>query len=148
MSYSTSTLTAEQLSLFLATNGLGVDRASGKLLTPGGQEVGVVADAGGVFRLTLFEEEYTIYGTVVKAWWPGFRTAWIIVGARKPDEIGPTLGPHEVICDFCNATIVTRPVPVVDTNALCPECFERTGLRFPGRVSPYTPEALQLCVEP
>jgi hypothetical protein len=147
MSYSASTLTAEELSLFLAANGLSMNRTSGKIFTPAGIEVGFVADTDGVFRLTLCEEEYTLDETEVKAWWPGFRTAWIIVGAREPAEIGPTLGPHEVVCDFCNATIVIRPVPVVNTDALCPKCFERTGLRFPGSVSPYVPEALQSYAE-
>jgi hypothetical protein len=139
--YSTSTLTAEQLSLFLAANGLSVD--SGELLTPTGTRVGFAAGADGIFCLTLCEDGYTADETEVKAWWPGFRTAWIVVGTREPDEIGPTLGPDEVVCDFCNATIVSRPVPVVNTNALCPECFERTGLPFPGSVSPYVPEMLR-----
>jgi hypothetical protein len=142
--YSTSTLTAEQLSLFLAANGLGVD--SGELLTPAGARTGFVAGADGVFCLTLCEDGYTADEIEVKAWWPGFRAAWIVVGAHEPEEIGPTLGPDEVVCDLCNATIVTRPVPVVNTDALCPKCFERTGLPFPGSIPLYIPEMLRSCI--
>ena len=30
-----------------------------------------------------------------------------------------------IICDYCNADLLTFPVPVVGGSALCPECFKR-----------------------
>jgi len=137
-------LTREQMDGFLAANGLTIGPDSA-LLTPDGEKIGVAVENERSFHLTVFEEAYRHGQTTVKAWWPGFRTAWIIVGFGGQDEdeadIGPTLGPDEVLCDYCNATVIERPVPVVDTYALCAACFSRLGLPFPGHVTPYVPEA-------
>jgi hypothetical protein len=30
-----------------------------------------------------------------------------------------------IICDYCNADLLTFPVPVVGGSALCPKCFKK-----------------------
>lgn len=42
----------------------------------------------------------------------------VIVPPPPPDDLW--------VCDYCNATITVRPIPVVESNALCAECFMRT----------------------
>ena len=130
-------MTGEQLDRFLAANGLHVD-PDGALLAPGGEKVGTVAPVdGGTFLALVFEEGYRRGEDEVTAWWPEFRPAWVIVTSSGETEIGDTLGPGEAICDRCNANITTRPVPVVGDWALCPSCFARLDLPFPGSVEPY-----------
>ena len=130
-------MSGEQLARFLTVDGLHVE-STGALLAPRGEKVGTVIQIGeGASLVLIFEEGYTRGRDEVRAWWPGFRPAWIIVVADGETEIGDTLGPGDVICDRCNANITIRPVPVIGDWALCPSCFARLNLPFPGRVEPY-----------
>jgi hypothetical protein len=137
-------MTEDQLHAFVVANGLerGPD---GLLLAPNEAIVGIVTGCSS-FRVTIFEEEYERQGEVVRAWWPTARPSWILIGGLADDgdrEVGPPLGPDEAICDLCNATITTRPVPVVSDYALCQACFQETGLPFPGTVEPYVPHIFE-----
>jgi hypothetical protein len=128
---------------FLAAHGLSHNSTTGLISTPTGQEVAFAIRTAGVLdvRLMVYEESYQIDETEVKSWWPMARPSYVISDFDgNVIEIGPPLGPNEVICDFCSAEIHTRPVPVVDGNALCPECFAETRLPFPGSVQPYEVE--------
>ena len=124
---------------YLAANDLRVQ--DGKILTPTGVGIGRAVEGGDVVLLIVFEEGYSRGDTHVTAWWPHFRPSYILVGGSDA-ETGPTLGPDEAICDFCNGDILIRPVPVTDGYALCRSCFERMGLDFPGTIRPYVPAAL------
>jgi len=113
----------------------------GELLTPTGVRIGRAVEVGDVVLLVVFEEGYSRGNTHVTAWWPHFRPSYVLIGGGDT-EVGPPLGPDEVICDVCNADVLIRPVPVVDGYAMCRSCFERTGLDFPGTIRPYVPAAL------
>ncbi len=124
---------------YLEANDLRVQ--DGELLAPTGARIGKAVEAGDTVLLVVFEEGYGRGGVRVTAWWPHFRPSYVLVGGGET-EVGPTLGPDEVICDACNREVLIRPVPVVDGYALCRSCFERTGLDFPGTIPPYVPAAL------
>jgi len=137
-------LTPEQLACFLKANGL-VMSSVNYLLTPRGETVGMVLPTGQTFLVIVFEEGYIRKDeeetVTVTAWWPSFRPSWVETDlSGSTISVGPPLGPDEVICDVCNAVITIRPVPLVGSYALCPRCFEKTGLPFPGRIQPYEPE--------
>ena len=122
---------------FLTVDGLHVE-STGALLAPRGEKVGTVIQIGeGASLVLIFEEGYTRGRDEVRAWWPGFRPAWIIVTDDGKTKVGDALGPDEVTCDRCNANITIRPVPVVGDCALCPSCFAKLDLPFPGKVEPY-----------
>lgn len=141
---------------FLRANGLHLDSETGvaRVITPSGVIVGdVIIDDPADGCISLMQEgEYTTQdGAKVRAWWPTERPSWTLIPLDEnlqedvgAAEVGPALGPDEVVCDLCNAPVLIRPVPVVDGYALCARCFVRTGLRFPGPVAPYrlhtTPE--------
>lgn len=141
---------------FLRANGLrpDLDQEVSLIRTPDDHIVGVAvlgAAVGAVGAVAfLAGEQYTAPdGTEVAAWWPTARPAWTLIPLdenlqedTEAVEVGPTLGPDEVVCDICNDLILIRPVPLVDGHALCRRCFSRTGLRFPSGVAPYVPEAL------
>ena len=130
-------LSQEQLGRFLTANGLRLTEG-GFVVAPEEDLVGLIAGNRRGFYVVIFEESYHQEHCTIKAWWPSFRPAWIIFGGDEVDT-GPILGPDEVICDFCNDTIISRPVPVVGYDALCPACFGGLGLRFPSRIKPYVP---------
>ena len=142
------------LARFLRANGLHLAQEGNivRICTPNGDVAGdaIVGEPPGGYTLFMRQGEYaTSDGTEVRAWWPTERPAWTLIPLDEnlqedagAAEIGPTLGADEVICDLCNAPVLIRPVPVVDGHALCARCFARTGLRFPGRIAPYTPQAL------
>ena len=139
---------------FLRANGLHLDSETGvaRVITQSGVIVGdVIIDdpADGCFLLMQEGEYETLDGSEVRAWWPTERPAWTYTPLdenlqedAEATEVGPMLGPDEVVCDLCNAPVLIRPVPVVDGYALCAHCLERTGLPFPGRVAPYIPRTL------
>jgi hypothetical protein len=129
----------EQLDCFLVANGLRTG-PDGALLAPKGENVGTVTLVdGGAFLILMSEESYRQGEEEVKAWWPEFRPAWVLVAPDGEIEVGDTLGPDEVICDVCNAEVTIRPVPVVNGYARCRRCFGDLGLPFPGRIEPYEP---------
>ena len=130
----------EAFEAFLAAHGLSCDE-NGVVWAPTGQ-VGITKQiAGPQLWLGIYQESYHQASTSVKAWWPMARPSYVMSDFDgNVIEIGPPLGPDEVICDLCNAEIHTRPVPVVDDNALCPECFAETKLPFPGTLKPYEVE--------
>ncbi len=137
-------MTGEQLGCFLVANGLHAE-PNGALFAPGGEKVGTVALVGdGAFLALVCEESYRQGEDEVRAWWPEFRPAWVIITPDGGMEVGCTLGPDEVICDVCNAEVTIRPVPVANGYARCARCFGDLGLPFPGHVEPYDPaEALE-----
>jgi len=64
-------------------------------------------------------------------WWtPRERPAYVFYDDwGRVVAVGPSLGPDEVICDFCNALVWVRPVPLIGNMAVCPSCFENiTGV--------------------
>jgi hypothetical protein len=132
-------MTKEQLDYFLVANGLRTEPV-GALLAPKGEKVGTVTLVDGDTFLNLVSEEgYRQGEDEVKAWWPEFRPAWVLVAPDGEIEVGDTLGPDEVICDVCNAEVMIRPVPVVNGCARCRRCFGDLDLPFPGRIEPYEP---------
>jgi hypothetical protein len=133
-------LSSDDLELFVAANGLQI--VDEELLTPDGTKVGAVTACGPKHLIVISNEQYVVPPVTVEAWWPGFRTAWRIIGSDGT-AVGPTLGPDEVICDLCNRSVELRPVPVVDKHALCRHCFEEMGLPFPGNVKPYVPQSME-----
>lgn len=134
-------LEAKWIQRLLDGNGL---RQSGeKLLAPDDRCIGMVLrHRDPLFRLVALLEVATVQGdSRVVAWWPKPRSAWTIWMGDEM-ESGRMLGPEEVVCDLCNDAVLIRPVPVVDTYALCAGCFARSGLVFPGCIKPYIPIAL------
>jgi hypothetical protein len=145
----THCLTWPQLDAFLAANGLELGLQSAVYVAGDpGTIVGRVTADGDQVVLSIMEavEPHNDEG-FVKAWWPDFRRAWIIVGDSPEVDIGPCLEPDEAICDLCNALVLTRPVAVVGSYALCQACFEKTGLPFPGSIRPYVPQLFEKVCE-
>ena len=132
-------MSREQLGCFLVANGLRAE-PDGTLLAPKGEKVGTVTLVdGGTLLILVSEEGYRQGEDEVRAWWPEFRPAWVIVAPDGEIEVGDTLGPDEVICDVCNAEVTIRPVPVVNGYARCRRCFSDLDLPFPGCIEPYEP---------
>jgi hypothetical protein len=135
-------MTRKQVDGFLAANGLTIG-LFGVLMTPADEEVGMVftkAGAGNVQYVLVHHAQQVIDGVLVRTWWPNYRPAYVMAFGDDV-ETGPTLPPDEVICDYCNASIQTRPVAMVGEDALCPACFAETGYPFPGSVQPFDPNA-------
>jgi len=141
-------MTAEQLRQFLQVNDLKIKIENGLIIAPEGAMIGVAVTGGDMTSVVLFEEGYSRGELQVTAWWPTSRPAYAIIGGDGDiEEIGPTLSPDEVFCDYCNAVVCIRPVPVVHGYALCRACFGKLSKKhslddFPGRVQPYIPAAL------
>lgn len=73
----------------------------------------------------------------LKLWTPPeSRQPYVFVGEDWEIEFGPELGEDEVYCDLCNATILLRPVPVVDGYALCLECLPTIEPKWKELVTP------------
>jgi hypothetical protein len=136
------TMTEAQLARFLAANGLRLEGP--QLLAPQGEVVGVIRRARDESpTIQILQESYNLPAQAgrddcrVAAWWPTFRPAWTLVTGDGEVEVGDLLGPDEVICDLCNVDVAIRPVPMVGGYALCPDCFAKMGILFPGSVRPY-----------
>lgn len=139
----------EAFEAFLAAHGLSCDE-TGVVWAPTGQAAAFTIRVEGIptMWLGMYEESYQADGSEVKSWWPMARPSYVISDFDgNVLEIGPPLGPDEVICDLCSAEIHTRPVPVVDDNALCPECFAELGIPFPSLFEPYDPSLLVMSEE-
>jgi hypothetical protein len=135
-------LPSEYVEPVIAANGL--VRKGDALFTPRGIPIGEAVYSGGTNThiISLVEMAGVQGGSRVVAWWAKPRVAGHIFTEGHSLESGAILTPDEVVCDSCNGAIIIRPVPVVDSYALCAECFVRTGLTFPGIVRPYIPVAI------
>lgn len=61
----------------------------------------------------------------LELWMPVSRPSYILMDENgSVVEEGPELTDKEVYCDFCNADIPLRPVPVVCGSALCLDCLK------------------------
>lgn len=51
-------------------------------------------------------------------------------------EEGTLLTEQEVYCDLCNADVIIRPVPVIGSYALCPECLDKVEPNWKEQIHP------------
>ena len=84
-------MTEEQLGCFLVSNGLHAE-SNGALLAPEGEKMGTVALVDdGTFPVLVCEEGYRQGEDEVRAWWPEFRPAWVIVTPDPSASSGQAL---------------------------------------------------------